>query len=108
MAKHCPGKPDLVFRRGRVVVFVDGGFWHGHPSKFSPGRLPKWWEKKILGNQARDRRVDAELKRLGWRVVRIWDVDLRKDASKVASKVERVILARRARETAGAHKGRLR
>jgi DNA mismatch endonuclease (patch repair protein) len=104
--KRLPGKPDLVFRRGHVAVFVDGAFWHGHPSKFSPGRLPKRWEKKILVNQARDRRVDAELKRLGWRVVRIWDIALRKNASEVALKVERILLARRAREDARIYRGR--
>lgn len=106
--KGLPGKPDLVFRTGRLVVFVDGAFWHGHPSKFSPGRLPNWWERKILLNQARDRRVDAELKRLGWRVVRIWDIALRKDASREAQRVERVLLARRALEAARAHRGRSR
>jgi DNA mismatch endonuclease (patch repair protein) len=107
-AKELPGKPDVVFRRWRVAVFVDGAFWHGHPSKFSPGRLPKWWEKKILANQARDRRADAELRRLGWRVVRIWDIEVRKNVSKAAARVDRAVLLRSSgsRGAGRAHKGR--
>jgi DNA mismatch endonuclease (patch repair protein) len=69
-----PGKPDFVFRRARVVVFVDGDFWHGNPRRY---RLPKsnieYWQKKIEGNRARDKEITRTLKRLGWRVIRIWE-----------------------------------
>lgn len=69
-----PGKPDFVFRRARVVVFVDGDFWHGNPRCY---RLPKsnieYWRKKIEGNRARDKDITKTLKRLGWRVIRIWE-----------------------------------
>lgn len=72
-----PGRPDFVFNRRKVVVFVDGDFWHGNPKKF---RIPKsnseYWEKKIAGNRKRDVQVSRELKRLGWRVIRLWESSL--------------------------------
>lgn len=91
-AKELPGRPDLVFRRCRVAVFCDGAFWHGHPSKFSPGRLPLWWERKIAGNRERDRRVDAALHQLGWVVVRVWDIDIRKDVERLARRLRALLL----------------
>ena len=67
------GKPDFVFPRERIAVFIDGDFWHGNPKKF---RIPKsnveYWEKKILSNRRRDRRINRELRSLGWRVLRFW------------------------------------
>jgi len=92
--KNLPGKPDVIFPRWGVVVFVDGAFWHGHPSKFSPGRLPKAWEQKIAANMSRDSRVDSELRALGWRVLRVWDFEIRKNPLEQAEKVRRA-LARR-------------
>jgi len=72
-----PGRPDFVFARQRVVVFIDGDFWHGNPRTY---RLPKsnceYWAAKIEGNRARDRAVNRELRRLGWRVVRFWESGL--------------------------------
>ncbi len=58
-------------------MFVDGDFWHGNPKKF---RIPKsncdYWEQKILGNRMRDRKINKELKQLGWRVIRFWESSL--------------------------------
>jgi DNA mismatch endonuclease (patch repair protein) len=72
VALRC--KADVVFRRARVCVFVDGCFWHGCRTHF---RLPyvnaKWWEEKIEDNRRRDRRKTAALRRRGWIVVRIWE-----------------------------------
>lgn len=68
------GKPDFTFPKARVVVFVDGCFWHGHPDKC---RMPKthhaYWEKKIARNVARDRHVTRALQEKGWKVIRIWE-----------------------------------
>lgn len=58
---NLPGKPDLAFGRVRLAVFVDGGFWHGHPSKYWPGRSGGYWDAKIARNQARDRKADRDL-----------------------------------------------
>lgn len=73
------GKPDFVFRRERVAVFVDGCFWHGCPRpKHAP--MPKkraeWWAAKLLRNKERDRGVTRALRAAGWQVVRVWECAL--------------------------------
>jgi len=74
-----PGRPDFSFRRQKVAVFVDGCFWHGCPRCF---RLPKqnraFWKAKIEGNRKRDRSVNGRLRRLGWKVLRIRECQLKK------------------------------
>lgn len=82
-----PGKPDLAFGRARLAVFVDGGFWHGHPRKWWPGRSGDYWDAKIARNIDRDRRVDAELAAAGWRVLRLWDFDVVRDPKAAAETV---------------------
>ena len=76
------GKPDFVFPRARVAVFVDGCFWHGHPTKC---RMPKvnraYWECKIARNVERDRRVSRALREKGWKVIRIWEDSIRKPST---------------------------
>jgi DNA mismatch endonuclease Vsr len=71
------GKPDLIFPRKRVVVFVDGCFWHGCPecAKYPTGR--SYWDSKILRTQDRDKRQQAELEGAGWRVIRVWEHEIR-------------------------------
>lgn len=67
-------RADLVFTRARVVVYVDGCFWHGCPVH---GTWPKanaaWWREKIQTNRQRDADTDEELRRHGWTVVRLWE-----------------------------------
>lgn len=74
-----PGRPDFSFLKQRVAVFVDGCFWHGCPKCF---RLPKqnraFWQMKIEGNRKRDRAVNGRLRRLGWKVLRIRECQLKK------------------------------
>lgn len=68
------GKPDFVFRKDRVAVFVDGCFWHGHPTRCRlPATNREYWKKKIERNRARDREVTETLGQKGWQVVRIWE-----------------------------------
>lgn len=73
---HCI-RPDFLFRAKRVAVFVDGEFWHGHPTKC---RIPQtrrdWWRAKIEGNKLRDRLQNRVLRRDGWRVVRVWQIEI--------------------------------
>lgn len=70
-------RPDFVFRRERVAVFVDGCFWHGCPRHATrPKQNRKFWETKILRNQTRDRLVKRELRKAGWTVLRIWECAL--------------------------------
>src|SRR5690348_5409533 len=67
------GRPDFVFRSERLVVFVDGCFWHGCPNCYRPPKTRKpYWSEKIVRNRARDRRVSRILKQQGWIVMRIW------------------------------------
>lgn len=74
-----PGRPDFVFRRARVAVFVDGSFWHGWRFPAWRLKLSEKWEAKIEANIRRDRRNRARLRRHGWKVVRIWEHQLEAD-----------------------------
>lgn len=77
---NLPGRPDFVFRKERVAVFIDGDFWHGNPRNF---RLPKsnlgYWGEKILSNRARDKRINRELRKDGWFVLRFWQTSLKNE-----------------------------
>jgi len=67
-------RPDVVFTRARVAVFVDGCFWHRCPQHFRPSRRnAAWWTSKLQRNVARDRENDAALGAAGWTVVRAWE-----------------------------------
>ena len=71
------GRPDFVFPDSRVALFVDGCFWHGCPKHYiKPKNNSAFWKRKLHANRARDRQVNRELRRKGWRVVRIWEHDL--------------------------------
>ena len=73
------GRPDFLFRIEGLALFVDGCFWHVCPKHATfPATRRKFWLKKFADNKARDRRVNRELRRLGWRVIRIWEHDLTK------------------------------
>jgi len=87
------GKPDFTFRRERVVVFVDGCFWHGCPKCYQrPKSNRKFWDEKIAANRKRDRLVNRELRKLGWHVVRLWQHQLAKPA-RVAGIVKRALVS---------------
>ena len=90
------GKPDFVFRKNKVALFVDGCFWHGCPQH---GTQPKtnasFWSKKIGANRARDRVVNSTLRASGWKVVRDWEHELRKkNAVRLAARLHRLLPAR--------------
>jgi DNA mismatch endonuclease (patch repair protein) len=74
---QLPGKPDFLFPRQRLAVFIDGDFWHGNPRKF---RIPKtnykYWSSKIDNNRKRDRHINRVLKKEGWKVLRFWGSSL--------------------------------
>jgi len=78
-AKGLPGRPDIVFRNGKLAVFVDGDFWHGWRFPRWEYKLTPFWRDKIARNRARDARNFAKLRRRGWRVLRIWEHDLKRD-----------------------------
>ena len=78
---ELPGKPDFVFKSARVAVFVDGDFWHGW--RFPPWKqnLPKFWQQKIERNRRRDQRNFRLLRRLGWKVLRVWGHEVQRNSA---------------------------
>lgn len=93
-----PGRPDFVFRREKVAIFVDGCFWHGCPRHFqAPATRAEFWREKIRGNVRRDRRVRRRLRENGWLVVRVWEHELRAGGGDSAiRRIIRAVSARRA------------
>ncbi len=85
--RKAAGRPDIAWPRRRLAVFVDGAFWHGHPSRHRPGRSGKYWDEKIERNVKRDRTVDAALLNEGWTVVRVWDFEVKRDLEGVVRKI---------------------
>jgi DNA mismatch endonuclease (patch repair protein) len=80
---------DIVWRGRKVVVFVDGCFWHGCPEHATqPKANADWWRDKLAANVARDRRTDAELVARGWRVLRYWEHE---PATRVAADLLRAL-----------------
>lgn len=91
--RGLPGSPDLVFSRSRVVVFVDGCFWHGCPDcKGVPVQSGRFWADKIQRNRIRDAHVTQTLIRSGWNVFRLWEHDLR-DTRRLEQAVSRIVKA---------------
>ena len=78
--KKLPGKPDIVLPKYKTVIFVHGCFWHGH-ADCKNFRYPKtrteWWKAKIDGNVARDKDRIRQLEKMGWRVLVIWECELK-------------------------------
>ena len=86
-------RADVVFRKERVAVFVDGCFWHGCPEHGTwPKKNAEWWREKIEANVARDRDTDARLEQEGWVVVRVWAHESPEEA---ADFVEQLVRRRR-------------
>lgn len=76
-----PGRPDLTFPRLRSVIFIHGCFWHSHQAAHCKVRPPKsnaiYWQPKLARNQARDRSAQDALHRLGWRVLVVWECEIK-------------------------------
>lgn len=94
--RHQPilGHPDFVWLALKVAVFVDGCFWHGHEcgkKNLRPKTNKDAWIEKIERNRARDRRVNRDLRRKGWSVVRIWECQLAKTPDHCIRRIQRVL-----------------
>jgi DNA mismatch endonuclease, patch repair protein len=86
-----PGSPDFVFRSAKLVIFVDGCFWHGCPRCYkAPRSNAAFWAKKVAYNRTRDLRISRELRSQGWAVLRMWEHSLRAE-SRVASRILRAV-----------------
>lgn len=98
-ARDLPGCPDLVLRPRRKVIFVHGCFWHRHPNpKCALARLPKsrldFWKPKLEGNRERDEKNKKALYREGWKVLTIWECEL-KDTGRLERRIRRFLDAQR-------------
>ena len=90
--KKIFGKPDIVFRRKKLIVFIDSDFWHFNPKKFiMPMTNVDYWKEKIKRNIQRDKLVNKVLKKNGWQVIRFWESDIKKDTEKVVNKIEKYL-----------------
>jgi len=89
--KHCarlPGRPDLVFIAAKVAVFVDGDYWHGWRFPTWKDKLSSYWKGKIERNRRRDLCNFRKLRRKGWRVIRVWEHEVERDAKRCIDLIE--------------------
>lgn len=88
--KDLPGKPDIVLRKFRTVIFVHGCYWHRHDKcsrgKSMPSTNQEFWESKFQGTMKRDVINKKKLKAMGWRVILVWECEL-KNKEKLAEKL---------------------
>lgn len=90
--KKITGEPDIVFRRKKVIVFIDSDFWHGHPKRFvMPATNIEYWSNKIKNNKDRDRQITKELRSMGWKVIRLWEYDIKHRFEKSIKTILRAI-----------------
>lgn len=82
-----PGNPDIVFPRKKVVVFIDGDFWHGYRFPFWESQLKPFWQDKIAETRIRDKRNFRKLRKDGWKVIRIWQNQVKKDLGQCVRRI---------------------
>ena len=89
-----PGKPDIALTKHKIAIFCDGEFFHGKDfdTKKKPETNAEYWEEKIKKNIQRDQVVEADLKGMGWTVIRFWSRDIIKDPDSCVKAVEEIIL----------------
>ncbi len=81
--RKLPGAPDIALTRHKIVIFVDGDFWHARGHRENPGEQvethQEYWRTKLARNVERDREVDDALTEAGWLVLRFWESDVKND-----------------------------
>ncbi len=83
------GRPDIAIPSKRLAVFIDGDFWHGYKFEEWQDRIPKeYWREKISANIARDKKNRARLRREGWRLIRVWEHQLKKSPDKTLKRIK--------------------
>lgn len=101
---NVTGTPDIAFTRWKLAVFVDGVWWHGHPDFLPNGRRGPYWDEKIARNVVRDRQVNEALAASGWRVLRLWDIDILRQPEAAAAIVSAALTRLQSpRTTSGLH-----
>lgn len=92
--KKLPGKPDIVLPKYKTVIFIHGCFFHGHENcrYFKvPATRTAWWLDKIEGNKKRDRESEKKLTELGWKVITVWECELKKERETLQCLIESII-----------------
>lgn len=89
--KDLPGRPDFVFRDQMLALFVDGDFWHGWRFPSWKEKLAPSWQSKIEANRKRDLRNKRKLRRLGWKVIRLWEHQVRNHPELCVSKITKAL-----------------
>ena len=89
--KDLPGTPDLVFPKAKVAVFIDGDFWHGFRFPYWECKLTEFWRNKIWTNRKRDQKNFRKLRRMGWRVLRIWQHTIQQNTERCINEIVAVI-----------------
>lgn len=102
-AKDLPGRPDVVLRQAKLAVFIDGDFWHGWRFPLWKHKLSEKWQDKIETTRKRDQKNFLKLRRLGWKVIRIWEHQIESSPESCLSR----ILEARASCTAGLTHGKI-
>jgi DNA mismatch endonuclease (patch repair protein) len=90
--KELPGKPDIVFDRVRVAVFVDGDFWHGYRFPSWEHKVSEFWKEKISKNHERDRKNHRKLRDMGWTVIRLWQHDIERHFDSCIDRIVSTVL----------------
>ena len=85
--RDLPGSPDIVFRRAKIAVFVDGDFWHGYQFQDWQDRVALFWREKIAKNRDRDQKANKALESLGWKIIRVWQHDIESDVHAVVARI---------------------
>ena len=86
--RQLEGRPDMVFPGHKLVVFVDGCFWHSCPEHATrPKKNAKFWADKLARNRQRDKEVNSKLTQQGWRVIRVWEHEIKNDLGAVVQKI---------------------
>ena len=93
--KDLPGKPDVVFTRARVAVFVDGDFWHGYRFSNWKDNLSEYWRTKITRTRERDAAANYQLEQMGWKVVRLRQHEIEEDFEQSIDRVAFALAQRR-------------
>lgn len=104
-----PGRPDIVFFGVRVAVFCDGDFWHGRNweelrVRLAQGTNAAYWTAKIESNIERDRLNTALLEKQGWRVIRLWETDIKRDPRAAADMIREIVFERKGLRSTGGNR----
>ena len=90
--KKLPGKPDIVFTKKKIAIFIHGCYWHGHNCNSRYAHISKsntnYWNTKIQRNQERDKRNIEQLEKDGWKVIVLWECELKDNFEEIKTKLE--------------------